>query len=211
MGFRPLRPLKSALRTDIDDRFWAAAELWLSTGQSVYRRYVTPHFAKLSFSLFERKDPSALGMTDLWWPATHRLGEDELTPQISAKLIKRADFLREKVAQSGYRLANHRFVWGSNKMIAEEGITLVFAHRLTGNPAYLHAAVAQVDYLFGRNHFNQTFVTGVGTRPVRHIAHIFARTKIVDIPGLAVGGPNDLAQCNLAPKHQGPLRYIDHN
>jgi endoglucanase len=52
-------------------------------------------------------------------------------------------------------------------------------------------------------------VTGVGTRPVQNVHHIFARARKIMIPGLLVGGANSGAQDNIAPKNQGILSYID--
>jgi len=34
-------------------------------------------------------------------------------------------------------------------------------------------AIEQLDYLLGRNHFNQSFVTGVGSKPVQQVNHLF--------------------------------------
>jgi len=62
-------------------------------------------------------------------------------------------------------------------MNSEEVISLINAYKLTHNSEYLNAAIEQLDYLLGRNHFNQTFITGIGTNCVRHINHLFARAK----------------------------------
>ena len=70
-------------------------------------------------------------------------------------------------------------------------------------------AQAQLDYLLGANPHGQTFVSGVGERPVRHVSHIFARAIGQDIPGLFVGGANEAAQAGKAPKNLGLLSYID--
>ena len=94
-------------------------------------------------------------------------------------------------------------------MTAEEGITLVYADRLTENPQYLAAAIDQLDYLLGRNHFNQTFITGIGANPVKRVNHLFARAKDIYIPGLVVGGSNSDAQDNKVAKNLGQLSYID--
>jgi endoglucanase len=115
----------------------------------------------------------------------------------------------QKVSLSGYRLANDNFIWASNKMAAEEGITLLYAYQVTGNQAYFTAAVDQLDYLLGRNHFNKSFITGVGSNSVRNVHHRIAQAKKIVIPGLMVGGPNTEAQDGIAPKGLGPLSYLD--
>ena len=52
-------------------------------------------------------------------------------------------------------------------------------------------------------------MTGIGTHPVRHIDHIFARARKITIPGLLVGGANSGAQDGIAPKNRGLLSYVD--
>lgn len=199
---------EEALKTDKDDRLWAAAELFISTGESAFEQYMAPNIAALPYTLFEWKDPSSLGMIN-YLMQTGFKGSDSLKKQIKEKLTQRADSLIQKVSRSGYNLANDNFIWASNKMAAEEGITLLYAYRVTGNQAYFNAAVDQLDYLLGRNHFNKSFITGVGSNSVRNVHHRIAQAKKIVIPGLMVGGPNTQAQDGIAPKDLGPLSYLD--
>ncbi len=199
---------EESLKTDKDDRLWAAAELFISTGELGFEQYLRENIHSFPYTLFEWKDPSSLGMID-YLMQTRRKGSDKLKQQIKEKLLQRADSLLQKVALSGYRLANDRFIWASNKLVAEEGITLLYAYRVTGNQAYFKAAVDQLDYLLGRNHFNLSFITGVGTNSVRHIHHRLAQAKKIVIPGLMVGGPNTQAQDGVAPQGLGSLSYVD--
>jgi endoglucanase len=202
-----------SLKIDTDDRFWAAAELFATTRQPQFEEYVAQQLPKMPYSLFEWKDPSALGMVNYLRAMNQSINRSvqsqRVILQITSKIKERADTILQQVQQSGYRLANHQFIWGSNKMTAEEGITLMLAYQMTKNSTYLQGAIDQIDYLLGRNPFNQTFVTGVGTRPVQNVHHIFARARKIMIPGLLVGGANSGAQDNIAPKNQGILSYID--
>lgn len=199
---------EESLKTDKNDRLWAVAELFISTGESSFERYLTQNISSLSYTLFEWKDSSSLGMID-YLMQTRSKGSDNLKKQIKEKLIQRADSLIQKASGSGYRLANDNFIWASNKMAAEAGITLFYAYRVTGNQAYFKAAVDQLDYLLGRNHFNKSFVTGVGSNSVRNVHHRIAQAKKIIIPGLMVGGPNAQAQDGIAPKGLGHLSYLD--
>lgn len=196
------------LQTDKNDRLWAAAELFITTGNSAFEQYLVQNIASWTYSLYEWSDPSPLGMTD-YLMLTGRKGSENLKQQIKNKLLQRADSLMEKVASSGYRLANQDFIWASNKRAAEEGITLLYAYRITGNQNYFRAAVDQLDYLLGRNHFNKSFITGVGSNSVRNVHHRIAQAKKIVIPGLMVGGPNAKAEDGIAPKDLGPLSYLD--
>ena len=196
------------LDTDHDDRLTAAVELFLTTKQQKYREYIQAFEPDETYSLYEWKDASSLSLL-------HLMEQDE-TPElkdirkdIEKKLIVRADMLLTKVAASPLNLANDRFIWGSNKMTAEEGITLAHAWRLSGDKKYLNAAIDQLDFIMGRNPFNLSFVTGVGENAVKNPVHLFGRAIKRTLPGLMVGGPNDAAQDNIAPKNKGMMSYVD--
>ncbi|NEQ49579.1 MAG: glycosyl hydrolase family 5 [Leptolyngbya sp. SIO3F4] len=199
---------EESLKTDVDDRFWAAVELYISTGNKQYQQYVESHLAKIPYTLFEWKDMSPLGIIDYRLQQRQPISSETKT-LIDQKLFAKANEILTRVENNGYRLGNHRFIWGSNKMAAEEGITLAYAYQLSQDKRYHTAALDQLHFLLGRNPFNQTFVTGIGARPVRHVNHLFARAKGLLIPGLVVGGPNSDAQDNIAPKGLGILSYLD--
>jgi endoglucanase len=205
-----------ALKTDIDDRLWAASELFITTGNPDFEQYLARQLPALSYTLFEWKDPSPMAMSD-YLMQKHRPGsemlkqqmKEMLKQQMKEMLLTRANVLMQKVARSGYRLANDQFIWASNKLAAEEGITLFYAYKLTDNSDYLKAAFDQLDYLLGRNSFNLSFVTGVGTNAVRNVHHRISRAQRIVIPGLLVGGLNTYAQDDIAPKGLGPKSYLD--
>jgi len=199
---------EASLTTDVDDRLWAAAELYITTGKSAFNDYFTKHLDEVDYTLFEWKDPSALALIN-YLKQNRQTVAPEIVINIETKIKQRAKFILDRVKNSTYNIANHRFIWGSNKMTAEEGITLVYAYQLTEKRDYLSAAIDQLDYLLGRNHFNQTFITGIGTNPVKHVNHLFARAKNIYIPGLVVGGANSDAQDNKVAKNLGQLSYID--
>ncbi|NET09895.1 MAG: glycosyl hydrolase family 5, partial [Symploca sp. SIO2B6] len=197
-----------SLTTDIDDRLWAGTELAITTSDLNYDTEIDRYLNTFDYSLFEWKDPSPLGLVN-YVLSSSETATSNVIEQIKQKLLARADGLLKKMNENPYRVANDRYIWGSNKMVAEEGLTLVYAYRWTGDRAYYDAAIDQLDYLLGRNPFDQTFVTGIGTHPVQHTNHLFAKAKKIYIPGLMVGGPNADAQDNIAPKEQGMLSYID--
>jgi endoglucanase len=197
-----------SLKIDTDDRSWAAAELFITTKESQFDRYFQQQLPNFDYALFEWKNPAALGIAN-YLSESQTPQSSQIKAKIAQQILNRADALVKKVSTSGYHLANHRFIWGSNKMTATEGLTLILAYRLTDGTAYRQAAIDQIDYLLGRNPFNQTFVTGIGTHPVQHLHHIFARARKISIPGLLVGGANNGAQDGIAPKNRGLLSYVD--
>ncbi|MFQ5627228.1 MAG: glycoside hydrolase family 9 protein [bacterium] len=53
---------EAVLLTDVDDRFWAASELFLAVHQQKYHDFMLRHIAGMEFGLFEWKKPASLGM-----------------------------------------------------------------------------------------------------------------------------------------------------
>ncbi|MEL6438062.1 MAG: glycoside hydrolase family 9 protein [Cyanobacteria bacterium J06621_8] len=199
---------EASLLTDVDDRLWAAAELYITTGNSTFNDFFISNLSEIDYTLFEWKNPSALGLIN-YLKQNRQNVPPEVKNIIEAKIIQRGEAILQRIQTSNYNIANDRFIWGSNKMTAEEGITLIYAYQLTKNRDYLNGAIDQLDYLLGRNHFNQTFITGIGTNPVQNIDHRLAKAINVYIPGLVVGGANEDAQDNQVAKNQGQLSYID--
>jgi len=200
---------EATLRTDVNDRWWAAAELWLTTGEERFARSVEQQSGAVSYTLFEWKNPAPLGVV-------HLLAAGSLTPvlreRLRAELMARAEDDLTVARRDPFGLANGRLVWGSNKMAAEEGVTLWWAWRLSGRAELRAAALDQIHFLLGRNAVGasgKSFVTALGAEPVRRVSHLFARAVQRDIPGLLVGGPNEQEQSGIAPRGRGVHSYAD--
>ncbi len=199
---------EESLKTDTDDRLWAAAELYITTGKQDFAEYFSTYLDRVNYTLFEWKNPAPLALVD-YLRQQRQSTSDELVAKIKTKILQRADLILANVNQSAYAIANDRFIWGSNKMTAEDGVTLVYAYQLTKNQAYFNGAIAQLDYILGRNHFDQTFITGIGTNPVKHLSNLYTRAKNISLTGLVVGGPNAKAQDGMVYINKGQLSYID--
>jgi endoglucanase len=201
---------EKSLTSDIDDRLAAAIELYLTTNKNEYFSYIEENIADVNYTLFEWKDISALSLF-------HLMQKDKsptsvtIRRTISNKLIDRAKKILKTTVENPYGLANTRFVWGSNKMAAEEGITLVHAYQITKNKAYLKAAIDQLDYLLGMNPLAISYVSGAGDYAVKFPNHLHARSINALITGFMVGGPNSMGQDNITPKNLGALSYIDND
>lgn len=197
-----------------DEFAWAAAELFIATGQNNYAQAFMRRDAALSTPAWG--DVAALGWMSL---AHHRA---RLKPGIDRALIeRRIDALASQLAKhanGGYRvpLASKDIVWGSNAVILNQGMMLLQAYRINGTPAYLQAAQSSLDYVLGRNATGYTFVTGFGARQVMHPHH---RPSMADgvaapVPGWLAGGPNpgqqDAKDCPPYPSKLPALSYLDH-
>ena len=202
----------------LDDEFaWAAAELFVLTGDAQYLRAFERHAA-------EPGVPSWANVGGLAWAtlARHRerLPDEALRVRVDAAVAGLATRLAQQSADSPWRLAMQPedFVWGSSAQALNQGVMLVQGYRLTGERALLDAAQSQLDYVLGRNPLGVSFVTGHGARTPMHIHHRPSQADGIDepVPGLLSGGPNprqqDAGDCPVPYASSQPaLSWIDHD
>ncbi|NOI24661.1 glycoside hydrolase family 9 protein [Vibrio mediterranei] len=199
-----------ALETDVDDRIWAAAELYITTNKESYLSYVESHYSQLvvterpMLDFFEWKNPALMGVWHIMIETNTKLVES-----MKRDLDSVARDYAKSAQQSPFYVANRKFIWGSNKMVAEIGILLAWRDIISGKRDYQWLVQAQLDYLLGANGFNMSYVTHFGTHAVRHLHHLYRIGTGVSLPGFLVGGPNIKGQAGIAPKDLGMLSYVD--
>ncbi|GAA1287242.1 glycoside hydrolase family 9 protein [Saccharothrix xinjiangensis] len=180
-----------------DEFYWAAAELFTTTGSSAYRADVTgsPLFRGRGFDQ---------GGFDWWWTAG--LGDTTLAlvpnglpasdvAATRAAFASYGDRLLDQASTQGYPAPASGYYWGSNGVIANSANVLALAHDFTGQARYRAGVHQALDYLFGRNPFNHSYVTGYGERATRNSHHRFWANQLdPSLPnppaGLLAGGPN---------------------
>ncbi|WP_044623061.1 glycoside hydrolase family 9 protein [Photobacterium gaetbulicola] len=194
-----------SLETDVDDRLWAYAELYITTGQAKFKRAFKERYDPQWIEIFEWKNPAAMGV----WHLILAEEKGEFRDQLANDLDQVASRYIEQVNQSPFRVANQRFIWGSNKMTAEAGILIAWADFAQGHLENRASVQSQIDYLLGANAFDMSFVTHSGTYSVRNLHHLYRIATGVSLPGYLVGGPNEMAQAGVAPKNMGMLSYVD--
>jgi endoglucanase len=179
-----------------DERFWAAAELWNTTGMAVYDRYVTTHYDEFMPTL-RPVGPQGWGSVAplaLWSYALGVGGKAPVASAIKQATLAAADAIVERTASDGYRvsLAWKDYVWGSNAVAANYAMELLLADRMKHDPRYVDAALDNLHYLLGRNGLGRSFVTQVGANAVLNPHHrpSAADTNVLPWPGLLSGGPN---------------------
>ena len=181
-----------------DERLWAAAELFRTTGEPAYDKAFrdsvpTPAAGKWSLTL------RAPGWNDVasmayWAYLFAPQGDAALKDAIREATARSAAELITRSSTSGYgnTLAFDDYVWGSNAVAANHALLLAIAHRIAPDSRAVHAALGNLDYLLGRNCHGVSWVTQLGTRPFLHPHH---RPSAADgiaapWPGLLSGGPN---------------------
>jgi len=201
------------IKSDKQTRVWAAAELYLATGDPRYRSYVEKHVGelelrpkKLSPSYWQ--NTSAMTIISL---ALYQEADWELPEQMRFLLLQHADHVVNRVNQTAYGtvLQGRDYDWASAKTSLGYGVHLAVAYRLEPKPDYLTAISRQLDWVLGTNPLSQSFVTGMGMFSPVHPHHRYSAASGVLVPGLLVGGPNANANDNVAPKKQGARSYVD--
>ncbi|MBE3577326.1 MAG: glycoside hydrolase family 9 protein [Limnochordales bacterium] len=210
---------------DADDRFWAAAELYVTTGDPDLRRFVTILSRTSAASVREIgwTNASTIGIIDLIISrgagvlAETGTGYDadaEVREELRRRLLEKADELVRKADANPYGLllGTADFAWGSNRAALARAMLLLVADYLDPAPLpspRLEIALRQLDWVLGANPLGKSFVTGVGANPVLHPHHRLSEALKRGVPGLLVGGPNSSAEDKVAPAGLGPKSYVD--
>lgn len=174
-----------------DEFVWAAAELYLATGQiSYYNRY---NFRNQEVSVPNwQAGKESLGMISLL------LNKDLLSGQalsdydaILGNLTNRADRLAGIYQNHPYQIMmRNNWPWGSNGEAANQSFITLTAYRLTQNQTYLDAATSNIDYILGKNTTSYSWLTGFGTKQVKDAHHRVSGGDGIPepVPGMVFGG-----------------------
>jgi endoglucanase len=183
-----------------DEFFWAAAELFITTGSEEYRVAVEE-------SPFFRAAPRAAA----GWPEVAPLGLVSLAvvpndlkataiEAVRGRLVEAAERFVEEQDATGYYIpfGSENYAWGSNAVLLNRAILLALAHDFTGRPQFLDAVVNVMDYLLGRNPLDVSYVSGYGEQSMRNPHHRYwAPSYDSGLPGPPAGalsgGPNNTA------------------
>lgn len=177
-----------------DDRLWAAAEYWETTGDPAALTDLETRLAALERIVpnFDWDQTRNFGV--LTYLLSKREGRDpELVASLTDMLQRVADGLVAGHANSGYGRDFDMYYWGTNGVVARTCLLLQAANALTPNPAYLDVCADQIAYLYGRNQYNRSQVTGAGIAPPLNPHHRPSGADDVELPypGLLVGGGED--------------------
>lgn len=201
--------------TDItDETYWAAAELYITTGEAKYLTtlkastyWAGPVFPAVG--AFDWRSVAGLGRLDLALYGD-TLPEDDKA-MIRASVVSAAkNFIGlQKKEPFGhiYRPADNRYDWGSNQLILQNMIVVSSGYDLTGERPFLDSVRESMDYIFGRNAMNMSYVTGYGSAFAKNQHSRWYAHQIDDaLPnppiGTLAGGPNstlvdDVAKARL--------------
>lgn len=200
-----------------DEFYWAACELYLTTGDASYLKDLkaSAHYLSVPVTLSGGEDVDTPGSFD--WGNTAALGtlslalfgesQDKTIASDAAKAVSdAADTHLQRESEQGYgqpfgqsTLSNSDsdtgYVWGSNSFVADNAVVLACAYDLTGEQKYLDGVMSAADYLLGCNPMDVSYVTGYGTHAVMYPHHRYWAGQIAEAfptapAGVLVGGPN---------------------
>lgn len=197
-------------RNVTDEFFWAASELFTVTGKDKYRQRIQLS-ANEKIQVPTWSNVKLLGYYTIAQNVGLAIAENPDLKNARERLLDFADVMLENADSNAYQTvmtkAKANFNWGSNSNAANQGVLLVKAYKLSGNKKYLDYALANLDYIMGRNGTGYSYVTGFGSKRVMHPHH---RPSVADgvaepIPGLLSGGPNP----GMQDKIQVPSLFPD--
>jgi len=179
---------------DTDERLWAAAELFASTSKQEYNEYFINNYTRIT-------SPTSWSNLKNLAVYTYYFAENadvSLKQQIKNDIISYADSLIQRINSNYYKvvLRNTEYYWGSNSVVLNYAIDLIFAYEITKDEKYKLAALEQLHYILGRNPTNYCYVTGLGTKSPKNIHHRPSVAINKAIPGFLVGGPNSRGNDN---------------
>ncbi|OWP20971.1 hypothetical protein CBF90_13685 [Microbacterium sp. AISO3] len=190
-----------------DEFYWAAAELYITTGSDHYR-------AEVEGNPLHQADVFEPG--GFYWGEVAALGRMQLArfatdlpdiDRIRASVIDAAERLiadqRAQPFGQPYAPDEGLYDWGSNSSVLNNQVVLGTAFDLTQRPRYAEAVVEGFDYLLGRNVLGQSYITGYGTNDARNQhSRWYANALDPAFPnppvGTVAGGPNSSIQDPVA-------------
>ncbi len=177
-----------------DEFYWAAAELFITTGKEEYKDYLLSSSNFAAADAFDWGHVAPLGTISLL-TNENALSEENKT-ELKQSVLAFAENLIKVQERDGYKvLIDEDYPWGSNGLILNDMLLMSTAYNITGEARYLDSVRLSMDYILGRNALNKCFVAGYGTYPMLHPHHRFwandpSRGFPPPPPGALSGGPN---------------------
>jgi endoglucanase len=177
---------------DSDDRLWAAAEMWETTGDASFLKDFEEQAAKMNFKIDEDwdwGDVSNLGMFQ--YAISKRGGKNpDVLKSIQQNIQEVADKIVQNAAADVYARPLIRYYWGCNGTIARQVLNLQIANRIAPNTEYIETSLDAIAHIFGRNFYNRSYVTGLGINPAMnpHDRRSGSDKETEPWPGYIVGG-----------------------
>jgi endoglucanase len=186
--------------SDVTDEFyWAATELYLTTGERAYRHDVlaSPLNTADVFTPggFDWGHVAPLARLDLATVPNSLPGRAAVRRSV---LDAAQAYLDDQAAQpfgQAYAPPDGNYAWGSNSQILNNMQVIGTAFDISGRARFRDGALRGMDYLLGRNALNQSYVTGYGDKfSQNQHSRMYSHELNPALPhpptGTVAGGPN---------------------
>ncbi len=172
---------------DVDERFWAYAELFKTTGDASYEEKMAGEIEKCDYALGWQ----AVAGYGAYAYLSSKGNDAEVKSEIREEVKKKRAEIMGNAEKSGYASSIvGDYVWGSNLTIANNGDFLIMTDAYADTNGK-DAAKKQLNYLLGNNATGYSFVTGFGTLAAANPHHRPSQVVGKAVPGMVVGGPNN--------------------
>jgi endoglucanase len=184
---------------DVSDEFyWAATELYITTGEKAFLHDVTTspwHTANVTATFapsgFSWGSVAALARLDLAM-VPNKLPDRKRI--IQSVLDGASEYVKIQQGEA-YGLPLTTYPWGSNSNNLNNVQVIATAYDLTRDVTYQNAALTGIDYVLGRNAIAQSYVRGYGSKASQNqhsrlYAHELNSTVPQSPPGTMSGGAN---------------------
>lgn len=204
--------------SDADERYWAAAELYRTTGKIEFHNYFKQYAKDVSIN------KSAFGWANMggYGTISYLLCEQEtdspLREELLDILIQRSQDIVNISEKDGFgnSLLEEQYQWGSNMEVLNNAMLLLMVQKLGNHKKYKNTISIHLHYILGLNINRYSYISGFGARAIKHHHH---RPSVADqieepIPGLVSGGPNKNLQDECVVEHcsnqPAAACFIDH-
>ncbi|GAF02288.1 glycoside hydrolase family 9 protein [Saccharicrinis fermentans] len=174
------------------EQFWAASELYISTGKKQYLDFIQNNLPDLTYTYGDgwKSFMRYLGVFTL-------LSEKSDIPvrtlkELEKRLIVSADDLTKRIQTYDYQQGVNDFQWASNSDVQNIAFIIANAYSISDKQEYADAVYSSLNYLFGHNALGISMVTGVGSKSPMNIHHRASKSDSIKapVPGFVCGGPN---------------------
>ncbi len=179
---------------DKDNRFWAFAELYCTTGKQKYHQAMQSCLV-YDFSRTELGVGSVGGLGALCYILCDNPDKDkDFGGAFKEMFYNHARRIKWISSRSGYScaLTERDYNWGSNMGLMKNAMVCAIADTVCKTDEFRDTAKAQLDVLMGVNAVGVSYVTGNGEFAYNnpHLRPAFADGIEECIPGMVSGGPN---------------------
>ena len=180
---------------DSDERLWAASELFITTGDSIYGSYFSSHYQSFGLINSTMGWPHVAPLAQIDYLVSNQPKADStIKSDLKTGLINYCTSLYNVSKKSGFNVSmgTGDYYWGSNSVALNRSVVFIIGYKLSDNINFYNAALDQFNYILGCNIKGMSYVTGIGTDYPMHPHHRpSASDGVVEpVPGLVVGGPD---------------------